>query len=85
MLKFLNSGFDVTDVCRYSNDRKLAAKNCQEANTELLLTTFIRDRPVTTMGIVSKIEDDNVGVCSLTTLSTRHSHSKTSLLSSMLS
>ena len=47
MSKFLNSELDITDVCRHSNDRKLAAKNCQEASTEMFFTALIRDRLVT--------------------------------------
>ena len=62
MFKFLSSGLDITEVCRHSNNRKKAAKNCQDASTELFFSALIRDRPVTTMGIVSKIENDNVYV-----------------------
>lgn len=59
---FLSSDFDISKICEHSNDRKTAARKCQDASTELFLTALIRDSPITTNGIVSKIDRDNVGV-----------------------
>lgn len=59
---FLSGEFNIAKICEHSNDRKMAARKCQDASTDLFITALIRDRPITTYGIVSKIEKDNVGV-----------------------